>query len=208
MLAGALLAVTVVTAFNGAPLRAATFEVVSRTFTNSNAVLIPTNSFPTKAPFPFGEGQARPYPSQILVSGLTQGTIRDVNLRLNNYSHTFPDDVDVLLVSPTGRNAVLMSDVGGGSDVSHLTLILDDEAANSLPLESQIVRGRYKPTNEGFDENFLEPAPTPSGFTVLGAFDGSNPNGRWKLYVMDDSEADRGQFAGGWSLRITARVPT
>jgi hypothetical protein len=70
-------------------------------------------------------------------------------------------------------------------------------------LESQIARGRYKPTNEGSNDSFIEPAPTPSGFTVLGAFDGSNPNGRWKLYVMDDAERNHGQ----WSLTITARVP-
>lgn len=210
MLAGALVAVAMVAVFSGAPLKAATFKTVTTTFSNPNPVLIPTNSFPaaTRAPFPLGEGQARPYPSQIAVSGFTQGRILDVNLRLNTYSHTFPDDVDVLLVSPAGRNAVLMSDVGGGSDVNTISLLLDDEAANFLPLESQMVGGRFKPTNQGNDESFLDPAPIPSGFTVLAAFDGSNPNGKWKLYVMDDAERDRGKFAGGWSLRIAARVPS
>jgi hypothetical protein len=32
------------------------------------------------------------------------------------------------------------------------------------------------------------------------------PNGFWKLYVFDDEEVSRGQFDGGWTIQITARV--
>ena len=33
-------------------------------------------------------------------------------------------------------------------------------------------------------------------------FDGTNPNGTWKLFVFDDSSDDVGQFDLGWSLEI------
>ena len=56
---------------------------------------------------------ANPYPSTITVSGLG-GAITDVRLRLTGLSHTFPDDVDILLSSPSGETLRVMSDNGGG----------------------------------------------------------------------------------------------
>ena len=43
-----------------------------------------------------------------------KGKIRDVNLRLNDLQHTFPDDVHVLLVGPGGQTAI--DGVGGRAD--------------------------------------------------------------------------------------------
>ena len=61
---------------------------------------------------PIGPGPATPYPSNCVISGLG-GTITDVNLELNGLSHTWPDDIDILLVGPGGQNAFVMSDAGG-----------------------------------------------------------------------------------------------
>lgn len=48
------------------------------------------------------------------------------------------------------------------------------------------------------------PAPAPSSATTLaGAFNGTNPNGTWSLYVIDDACPDTGSVAGGWSLDVT-----
>ena len=60
-----------------------------------------------------GTSPANPYPSEINVQGLG-GTITDVNVTLNGFSHGFPDDVAVQVVSPgpTGKSVRLMSDVG------------------------------------------------------------------------------------------------
>ena len=44
-------------------------------------------------------GEWRPVPVELRVSGLT-GTITDVNLSINGYSHTCTDDVDVMLAHP------------------------------------------------------------------------------------------------------------
>lgn len=56
------------------------------------------------------------------------------------YSHTFPDDIDMLLVSPMGQKVVIMSDVGGSTDVNNVAVTLDDAAASALPDSTQIVR--------------------------------------------------------------------
>ena len=71
---------------------------------------------------------AAPYPSTITVSGLG-GTITHVQVKLNGVTHSFPDDIDILLVGPGGQNAIIMSDVGGGNPgATNVTLTLDDLA--------------------------------------------------------------------------------
>ena len=59
---------------------------------------------------------ASPYPSNIVVSGLT-GTITDVNVTLTGITHPFEGDIEVLLVGPSGgsQNITLLSDAGTGS---------------------------------------------------------------------------------------------
>src|SRR6185436_20182954 len=37
----------------------------------------------------------------------------------------------------------------------------------------------------------------------LAVFNGSNPNGVWKLFVVDDNTGDVGNIAGGWTVAIT-----
>ena len=55
--------------------------------------------------------------------------------------------------------------------------------------------------------HFPAPAPAASSQTSLGgAFTGINPNGVWKLFVVDDTTGDVGSMAGGWSLTITSET--
>ncbi len=186
------------------PADAASTRVVTKTFSNVQQITIPDS------------GAAVPYPSEKIVQGFNRGRILDVDLTLNNYSHTFPDDVDVLLSKMnSGVNRTVMSDVGGGiggpdpTDVNNITLQLNDEASNFLPDNGPLVSGPFKPNNvtENFNpDNFPQPAPTPSSAMALSGFDGLNPNGIWKLRVVDDEGGDSGQFAGGWSIKIRARV--
>src|SRR5688500_12605998 len=55
---------------------------------------------------------SNPYPSPIEVSGLS-GIVTSVSVTLFEFSHTFPDAVDILLVAPDGKNTIILSDVGG-----------------------------------------------------------------------------------------------
>jgi len=158
------------------------------TFSNTAGINIPDS------------GTAAPYPSNITVA--LGGTITKVTVRLNNLSHSFPSDIDVLLVGPGGQNAIIMSDVGGGDDVSGITLALDDAAANSLPT-ALLTTGTFKPTNAGAGDTFPAPAPAPGGGSALSIFNGTSPNGTWSLYVVDDAAADLGNIAGGWDLIIS-----
>jgi hypothetical protein len=104
---------------------------------------------------------------------------------------------------------MLMSDVGENNVAANLDLTLDDEAAASLPDATALAAGVFKPTNIDAGDTFPTSAPDPSGAAgALSAFDGTNPNGTWQLYVVDDEGTDTGDFSGGWNLQITtADVP-
>ena len=153
---------------------------------------------------------ATPYPSNISVSGLPRG-VTDVNVTLSSLDHTWPDNIDVLLVGPAGQSVMVMSDVGGGNSVSGVNLTLDDQAAASLPNSTALATGSFKPTNATpSPDDFDAPATTAAAAatSTLSSFNGTNPNGTWSLYVMDDFVGDTGDFSGGWSLQITtADVP-
>ncbi|CAN5575234.1 hypothetical protein BH18ACI3_BH18ACI3_03610 [soil metagenome] len=153
---------------------------------------------------------ASPYPSTIAVAGLT-GTVTKVTVTLNGLAHTFPDDVGVLVVSPSGAKVRLMTDAGGGTDISGVNLTFDDAAANSLPDTAAITSGTYKPTqgtNTGafnlHPTDFPAPAPASPYSLLLSSFNTGSPNGTWSLYVTDDTDGDIGSISGGWSLDITA----
>lgn len=181
-----------------AALLCAQTAAAQTTFANGTPILIPDS------------GPATPYPSTIGVSGLS-AAVTDVNVTLNNVSHTFPDDLDILLVGPQGQRVIVMSDAGGADPITDTTLSFDDSAAASVPDGTAPAPGAHRPTDivETGEENdtFSPPAPGGPYSTELAAFNGTNPNGTWSLYVFDDAAGDTGDIEG-WSLRIVVAAPT
>jgi serine/threonine-protein kinase len=178
----------------------------------------PSPTEPTVAPSPAvvsssqeivipDSGQGVPYPSSIEVSGLV-GTVAEVTVTLAGFGHEFPDDVDVLLVGPAGQSVVLMADMGGFDTVGNVSLTFDDAAPAPVPDETLIVSGTYRPTREKRCCRFdgTAPAPPAPHAAALSAFDGTDPNGTWSLFVFDDGVGDQGALSGGWSLEISTAV--
>jgi hypothetical protein len=169
-----------------------------------------TNSFATtvlaSVPGNGTKGVASPYPSLIPVSGLT-GIVSRVTVTLTGLTHASADDLDFLLVGPTGQAVLLMSDAGGAGAVSNVNLTFDDAATQSLPFSATIVSGVYKPTNfDTTSDDFPAPAPQGSFGQVLALFNGLDPNGPWWLYILDDSSPGVGSLAS-WSLNIVTLSP-
>lgn len=168
-------------------------------------------SNPTAIEIPDLVGAATPYPSTITVAGVV-GTVTKVTVTLNQVNHTFPDDIGVLLVGPTGAKVRLMTDSGGDEDVINANLTFDDAAANFAPDDAAIVSGVYKPTqgtnidapgSNLHPADFPQPAPANPYSLALSSFNNQDPNGVWSLYVDDDSTGDDGMIAGGYSIDIT-----
>jgi subtilisin-like proprotein convertase family protein len=189
------------TAFNPGPVDIATaiaqatvtVDPDTASFCNADTITIP------------GSGAATPYPSTIDVGGVGN-SLTGLRVRLNRITHTWPDDIDVLLVGPQGQNLIIMSDAGGDGALSDTVLVFDDAASGPLPDNGQIVPGTYLPTNWGGGDSFPAPAPTPSGATQLATFNGSDPNGSWALYVVDDAAGDLGDIGLGWCLEVQSEV--
>ena len=145
------------------------------------------------------------YPSTTEVSGVP-GTVTDVDVALT-IDHNRFGDIDVLLVGPGGQQVTLVSDAGGTSGIgSGSPVVLDDEAAGGVP--DPVLPGRFRPTDLDDPVNgdpFVPPAPAPTGNTQLSVFDGTNPNGTWRLFVVDDQRSYGGFLR--WTLRITTTDP-
>lgn len=153
---------------------------------------------------------ATPYPSTIVVSG--EGTtLTKVTVTLTNITHTFPDDFDVLLVGPTGLNAIIMSDACGQNPLgatNPITLTFDDAAAAAVPDTPACVSLTVRPANYVVGDFWPDPAPAPSGSVALSTFNTTNPNGTWELFIVDDEALDTGEVQGGWTLNITSSGPS
>ncbi|HEX2193071.1 MAG TPA: hypothetical protein VHH09_07730 [Acidimicrobiales bacterium] len=167
-------------------------------------------------------GPANPYPSSIVVSGLT-GTITDVNVTILDFT-TFPDvsgfhwaeDTDLMVSSPAGTGVMLMSDAGGDNDISSgpvnaADITFDQQAANQLPADSLLTSGTFRPVDDDDDvaeqfpdhvDPFDAPAPAPGG-ADLNAFNGQNPNGTWNLWSVEDMNQGHNDIVGGWCIDIT-----
>jgi subtilisin-like proprotein convertase family protein len=188
-------------AMTGTPAFAATFS-------NNNVTMVNDASACDAV------GKADPYPSEIAVSGLGS-SVSDVNVTLS-LGYLYPDDLGVLLVGPQGQKTILMEDTGYMGSIQGTELTFDDAALVALPdspFNAKITSGTYKPTsgsNDGGWEGCLapssypDPAPTGPYDTSLAVFNDTNPNGTWKLYVIDDSPNNYVGSISSWSLDISA----
>ena len=158
---------------------------------------------------------ASQYPSSIDVSGLGS-SLSGLTLTLNSFTRSArTDDVEMLLVGPTGSNLIVFSDVGGAFAAGPVNLLLSDAAAVSLPASTGLTAGTYKPTNYSTTPDTF-PAPAPAGpygsaqpngsRTFADEFSGTNPNGTWSLYIVDGAPNTGGETGSitGWSLNIIA----
>jgi subtilisin-like proprotein convertase family protein len=153
--------------------------------------------------------KATPYPSPITVSGMS-GFVTGISVTLSNMNHSFPGDIEVLLVGPKGHSAVLMANAGTGMNLTNVTITFSDFANKPLPKTEQIVSGSYSPTYYHLEiPSWPSPAPSEPYATNLSVFHGAEANGTWNLFVADDSRVGGGNISQGWSLTLVtaANVP-
>jgi hypothetical protein len=168
-------------------------------------------TYTSQGPFPIHDGPAF-FALTIDVANVLEPVIR-ITVTFSDLFHVHPADIDVLLVGPAGQNVMLMSDVGellseAESIIDNVNLVFRD-GAMALPPNVRITSGTYAPTNyQGVIEDIGEmdqnsPAMPPAGpyGTTLSVFNGTSPNGTWKLFIQDDLEDEGGELAS-WSLTV------
>jgi subtilisin-like proprotein convertase family protein len=113
--------------------------------------------------------------------------IVSLELVLNNLTHTFPQDLDVYLISPFGEVLEVMTDKGDGVASTNGTIVFND-LGNPLPGDaSALGGGPYRP----------EDSTVPGLDRYVGNSGGTDA---WQLIIIDDSLDDQGAL-GSFTLR-------
>jgi hypothetical protein len=170
-----------------------------------------TNSTPIDVSAAGPAANGSPYPSPIVVSGLSGNiptVFGSVKVTIKNFSHQFSGDVGFVLVGPTGAALMLQNNIGFGS-VTNVTYTLSD--ASYQHLFSTIGNGGiYGVGSQSSNGSFPAPGPLMNynsgpyvgNATFASTFGGTNPNGTWNLYTRNFYGGTSGSIAGGWSLEI------
>ncbi|MEO8649872.1 MAG: hypothetical protein ABI539_11965, partial [Acidobacteriota bacterium] len=174
-------------------------DISAQTFTFSNSTTITINS----------SGAASPAPSTIVVG--MSGQVVNATVTLNGMSHARPDDIGIVLVSPTNKKIRLMTDNGGSTLVTLADVTFDDRVSASLSDNAGISSGTYKPSlgasGSSGDGNThgadIASAPASPYSLLLSDLDGDDAMGTWSLYVDDDTSPTTGSISGGWTLNLT-----
>lgn len=125
------------------------------------------------------------------------GTISDANLTVD-VAHTWNDDIELRLTSPSVAAQLLWQDCGGSGDNIQVTIDQDAAALSTCP-NAGPVTGTVLPTNG------TAAAPAAASGT-MNAFDGSASGGVWTLNVTDDSSICTGTL-NSWSLTLDGSPP-
>jgi subtilisin-like proprotein convertase family protein len=181
-------------------------QVTGRTYCNAGTITVPT-----------AIGGASVYPSKIFVSGLS-GSTQSVVMDIKGFTNPATEDVNMLLVSPTGQKFVpfaFISDSAGATSGANIKL--DDLAGNTLPNSGPVASGTYRPSHgpngSGAPLTFVAPAPAgpygsaaPGGSsTFASSFSGASPNGTWTLYVYNWANtpaAGTREITNGWCITL------
>ncbi|BAK64758.1 hypothetical protein SLG_00830 [Sphingobium sp. SYK-6] len=160
---------------------------------------------PTAIPGSGTFGPAADFPIEFAVSGL--GTVTDVNVTLTGLTHSYSDDLQMILVSAAGTRVLLMNEAGGPANWNNDTVTFDQSAAAAMPnsfggTNFNIPSGSYKPSaySVGPVLSLLIDG------TNLDLFNGEDANGTWKLFISDVNLFDAGSVQGV-TLSIEALTP-
>jgi subtilisin-like proprotein convertase family protein len=104
-----------------------------------------------------------------------------------NVQHTWNEDLDIALISPTGVRVWLVQDRGGDTNGFSGT-VFDDNAAVPISNGTFPFSGVFRPE------------------TPLAALNGGPANGTWTLEIFDDNNFDEGNLLS-WSLEIDTIEP-
>jgi len=118
--------------------------------------------------------------STVNVNVTATGTPSRINLVGLHGTHTFMEDLEIHLISPTGTDVIVFQQACG--DAAGFNLSLDDTAADMDPC----------PPDDGMRHRPSHP---------LSAFAGENPNGQWTLDIFDRRPEDSGNLQG-WGVEV------
>ena len=182
------------------------------TATNATTGVRNTSTFSGAGVNILDQSTASPYPSAITVSGVA-GVVESVQVKLNSVYHSYPGDVDVLLMGPNNTVAcALLGRTGAGVPFSDYSFVFDDSAANTFQVGNG--PGTYRPTDAY--PGGLPPGATSRGTSLSAlitlplsdpgaapAYLPPNPvNTNWTLTIADWWDNGENGSLGSWAVQI------
>jgi len=152
-------------------------------FTTANIACTTIAATDTPLAIPDGVGaQTEGAPAVSTLSYGTGLTITDVNVTVT-ISHTYSDDIRMVLTSPLGTQVELTAQNGGNAANAYTATIFDDAAATAITAAAAPFTGLFQPEN------------------ALSVFNGEGSFGDWTLSVYDNWNVDTGSIES-WSIEI------
>jgi hypothetical protein len=151
-----------------------------------------------------------PYPSTIAVSGLA-GPITDLTVRIKGAFTMDGDGLGFVLQGPQGQSLALLD--GGPADVRAGSITFADSAPGQVLQGTNLPQGSnptFKPADYYADDSFPFPGPGTAynnpgpdlggTATLASTFNGTDPNGAWKLFTANFGTGDTALLCCGWSI--------
>ncbi len=114
-------------------------------------------------------------------------SVTDVNVRIDNVTHTWDSDLSFYLRKGT-TGALIINKVGSSGD-NFVNTLLNDSASTPIASGTAPFTGSFQPSNP------------------LSVFNGAFTSGYWKLAITDTATGDSGALTG-WCLLMTYTCPT
>ncbi|MGA7730671.1 MAG: S8 family serine peptidase, partial [Chloroflexia bacterium] len=168
-------------------VRTATPTMLTATSTATPACIVTYNSADVPKPIPDAPVPVPITSTLTIANGPIIASIEVINVRLE---HTWSEDLDVYLISPSGTRVELFTDICGETNFTqeNTGFTLSDRTGVSIGEVCPPLQGTYKP--EG----------------ALSAFVGQPSSGTWMLELTDDTFIDSG-ILHAWGLRISGNDP-
>jgi hypothetical protein len=118
--------------------------------------------------------------TSVIAVSVAGNNLTSITVNIPNRSHTWYDDLDIMLISPTGQRIILMSDCGGnntGTGNRNYTFVQGGTVLGDGA--NPTASGNVSPTNYGA-ETWPDGAAT---ITAMNQFTG-DPNGNWTEQVI------------------------
>jgi len=156
---------------------------------NQSSLTLPANPSANKA---------SPYPMTFTVTGVV-GDVKKVALQITNFTHNWPNDVDMVLVGPDGTNGLVKTfqNVSPDFPITGKYILYDQDAeilASDATILFDIPFSHFRLRNNNCDVNIntfdadpnLPAGPYGADFTVFENYLNALVNGTWRLYAVDN----------------------
>jgi hypothetical protein len=154
-----------------------------------------------------GPGGAAAYPITFDFSDVPAGVPVKLAYISITLQHTFPDDIRMVLQSPTGTAVALMANAGGDINIAPGTSMKFIDGGAPLTDAGAITTGTYAPGAVfGAGADIAAPAPSGPFAMTMAAFNDQPLRGIWRLWAVDDAAADSGQITSA-TLVVETEVP-